>query len=230
MIRTRKSILYLSAHHDDMVYSSAITIRQLLKRGCQVANLNLFTISGWHATKALLNIEEVSKIRLEEERKMSIEMGYYTLSVGLPDSFSRGLNAYQELTQCCDEQQAESFSVILRRYLKPFSYDFVFVPISAGNHIDHKYTRYLAEKNCDAGTFVYYEDMPYVATGVEISHLIPNNYTPIYFLGDYEAKLADIRVYDSQLEDKNLEVIRRYGYSLVKGHYAERIWVSQCQN
>lgn len=222
-----KHILYFSPHYDDMIYSSSITIRELKNVKCDITNLNFFSKSGWCVGGTNLNIEDVSNMRLEEEIKMSKIMGFKSYSLGFDDSFVRGLDAFQELTQICKKEEINKMSKFLGTYLESFSYDWVFVPIAFEKHIDHRYVRSIAENVVIKDKIVYYEDLPYIDKKNKVVGFISDFYQPILFIGEFKKKFCDMQEYCSQYEEANMKKIKIYGDSIVNGYYTERIWMGK---
>ena len=64
-----KIVIFLSPHYDDMIYSSSLTIRRLIKQHCQIVNVNFFTKSRWMASSIHKEVNVVSRIRFAEEQK-----------------------------------------------------------------------------------------------------------------------------------------------------------------
>lgn len=217
-------IIFLSPHLDDMIYSSAITIRKLIDRHCDITNFNFFTRSSWNAANNDCSIEENSNERLAEEQKMSQILGFKTLSMGLDDSSVRGLDAFSELTQECDPVELNKISEKFVKSLHISEYDFAFVPLAVGKHIDHKYVRETAERLFPQNRIIYYEDMPYAERGEDSIAYVPEGLKSILFEGDFSKKILDIEIYKSQTEKKNIEKMKKYGTGIENGKYVERIW------
>lgn len=218
------NILFLSPHYDDMIYSCAATIDNLLKQGCQVTNVNIFTRSKWSIISDICDTSIISALRFQEEQKVANQLGINSISIGLADSSIHDLDAETELIMECDPFLIDKYTEKVKHIVRCLLFDIVLTPLGKYGHIDHRYTRYISDNIFNTSNVLYYEDLPYFARfRSEYSNelqLMEN----ILFEGSFERKLLLMQQYESQFEMKNADIIQRYGNSIVIGKYVERLW------
>lgn len=219
-----KIVIFLSPHYDDMIYSSSLTIRRLIKQHCQIVNVNFFTKSRWMASSIHKEVNVVSRIRFAEEQRAAKHIGFATISLDIKDSSARGLNAIQERKQKCDVAMLNNCYKKFYVRMKNFKYDYIWIPLAVGNHIDHKYVRIIGEKFSLTNKRIYYEDLPYINEPEHTLKYVPKNYKTLYSYGRFSDKYRDICFYPSQFEKKNIDIIYRFGSKLIGKGYLERMW------
>lgn len=216
-----KRFLFISPHHDDMIYSCGGIIKKLLQNKKSVLNVNIFSISDWSSIENIEK-ESISSIRKMEEQAIALDWGFSTLDLDFPDSSMRGLDAVQELSSKVDNMLLEDIKTRLSNVVPDLSYDVVFLPRAIGNHIDHLYALSLSDFfSCPV---IYYEDLPYsyFFASVEDGYF---EEILVDVTEYYEDKIKGIYNYYSQLETKNINAIMSVGKHFIDGYFIERIWV-----
>ena len=224
---TGKKVLCLSPHHDDLLYSAALLVQQLLKQNCTLINVCLFTQSCWIA-QGIGDVEYISEMRFLEEQAASVEFGFSTISLHLSDSSVRGLDEVEELNVPINESFLKKCEEHFEANLGMKIYDAIIMPLAVGGHIDHRYTRIIGEKQNHIPIHLYYEDMPYLTNPKQVYDYLPSKAKPIIVYGSLKEKRRGYECYPSQAEPNNWKRISTYCQQLIHFSCVERIWV--CDN
>lgn len=216
-----RRLLFISPHHDDMIYSCGGVVKKLLHNNINILNINIFSLSDWSTIEGISK-EKISLIRKSEEQKIAREWGFDTIDLDFPDSSKRGLNVVEELSSEIDISLLLSIRNRLFEMITDVPYDVVFLPRAIGNHIDHLYAFNLS--TYFSSPIVFYEDLPY---SFFYNHLEDFRYNEVLLdvTEYYDDKLLGIYNYQSQLETKNVQAIIDKGKGFVDDCFIERVWV-----
>jgi len=205
--------------------------------GTKVSVYVVFSISRY--TKKFIGMEtKITRLRIAEEKRAGIQANYRPIFLGYPEPFVRpGYSSLKDLFNPCVVFRKDPVWKKVRQHLGKLIINhkgLICVPISCGNHIDHRIVSAcvweILEK-CPKLPVLFYEDLPYAFSYSyrEISELLRINNTakiPIksYFLTgtSIRKKLHLLRTYKSQLDSSDFEAVK-YCWALSKG---ERVWLT----
>jgi LmbE family N-acetylglucosaminyl deacetylase len=159
--------VFISPHLDDAVFSCGGTIAKHIYEG-DVLILNIFTNFQDNIKKGAIVL---GKNRYQEEADAASFLGFKSDNLGETDAFFRR-KIYQSPAKLFDYIDNEDINYIahlsekIESYLLNIEYNFLYVPLGIGWHVDHILS-YLAMKNhFTKSNLIFYEDAPYC--------LIPN--------------------------------------------------------
>jgi hypothetical protein len=108
----------------------------------------------------------------------------------------------------------------------------LFVPLTAGHHVDHLIVRAAAERL--GGELIYYEDYPYAEDAAQLAHVWGNDvWSPESIAlsdGALRAKSDAFRQHRSQIstfyrgDEEAAQRIQAYAEAIGQGQPAERFW------
>lgn len=215
-----KEILFISPHHDDLVYSCGGTILLMLNNKSNVCNLNIFSLSKW-SSNVEISIDEISTVRKKEEKEVSELWGFRSIDLDFCDSSYRGLNLFEELHTTVDTKLFVEISNAVSGVLQENKFDYAFLPMGIGNHIDHLYANRL--KEIITVPIIFYEDLPYAVFHKE-KHAYCYNECLVDVSLYASDKIAAMYCYRSQMEGKNHKAIIERGESFCKNKFCERVF------
>ncbi len=181
--------IYLSPHLDDAVFSCGALIHHQVQAGARVVvvtvcsgnppagPLSPFAQSLHERWLAGLDNAvgrppaEVAALRRSEDLAALAHLDAEAVHLDIPDSIYRVNPATHWATYASEAAifgaLHPSELTLIRRVaaklttlLRGFGRQHIYVPLAAGNHVDHQLTRRVAE--VAGGIFAYYEDQPYV--------------------------------------------------------------------
>lgn len=170
--------VFVSPHFDDVVLSCGGTVASLIARGVRPTVVTVFggettddTLSPFarwkHSRWGIDSIDDVLDTRRDEEARAATVLGYRALAFGFPDAIYRGerYSADRELYAVPKIQETGLQRLIADEVLSlPEWTDqtMVYVPLAAGDHVDHQIVHEAGQLLAQAGVTVYaYEDCPY---------------------------------------------------------------------
>lgn len=244
------SILFLSPHYDDAVYSCGGSIYELVQRGEDVQILTIMAgiprlpLPETPILKALrdrwdLGDNEVLARRKEDETAARI-VGAKTRYLDIPDCIYRTLEGqalYPSEESLWGEvhPQDPAYTVLANESLEDAS--LIYAPLGVGRHVDHQLVRSWALKLQAKGHDVrFYQDYPYLrqheAVDEALSHFGAMQAYPIVLSeAAVQAKIAAMAAYASQISTfwanevaMNAEVRQTFAY---EDSYAELSWGKQ---
>jgi LmbE family N-acetylglucosaminyl deacetylase len=246
--RTHSGAIFLSPHLDDAVLSCGGTIHRFVQAGKPVlvvsvmagdppqGDLSTFAKS-LHARWQLP--DNTVAMRRAEDIEALVDLGADWLHWPIPDCIYRQNDASGEFLYASEnaifgsiDSYEKDLIGTLSRYLDALPhFDSVFVPLAAGEHVDHRITRLAAERWFGPASIVYYEEYPYSQSENQLA-------TALGDLGewclqivnltqeDIEARIGAISRYRSQLstffDDLADMAFQVRGYNRVVG--GERFW------
>jgi LmbE family N-acetylglucosaminyl deacetylase len=171
---------------------------------------------------------------MQEERAVAEIAGYKVDFLGFGEPFVR--SGFASMTEIFDPSRDPSADPAWRNVYAALAsmmdshVSLVLAPIGCGDHIDHRMVNriastYLAEHS-DI-TMGFYEDLPYAAELSEseiaskVKDVCGKRLKPVVVGGDIGAKLELLRVYESQLDNTQIECVRNYW----NRQGGERIWL-----
>ncbi|MGA2435075.1 MAG: PIG-L family deacetylase [Bryobacteraceae bacterium] len=213
-------IVILSPHLDDGSLSLAGYITQNNQTN-HIKMINVFTISDFIQTFPIINdISKVTKIRKNEEQKVSKALNYESICL---DYLDKPLRA--------DYNKKETnimISNIKRDIINNISKDdTILAPLCCQKiiHPDHLIIHNIALELKNEGYKVkWYEELPYVDWGgFNVKKLEKVYYYELIPI-DIFKKLSVLRLYSSQVTIEWLNIIKKYSHFLVPFQSYERIW------
>ncbi|MCC7360503.1 MAG: PIG-L family deacetylase [Anaerolineales bacterium] len=256
--------IFLSPHLDDAVLSCGGMIYSRVRGGARAVVVSLCTANPppgplslfaqslherWTADAGRrLTPPEMAAARRTEDLEALAELGAEAVHLDVPDCIYR-LNPATNWPLYTSDQaifgslHAAELTLVRRvatrlaTLLRGFGRHHLYVPLSAGHHVDHQLARRAAETA--GGIHAYYEDYPYVAQAGErwpnpsqtMAHDRP--LTPEFVRlseADLTAKVAAIGRYASQLStfwasaEAMDQAVRRFANQTGGEAPAERIW------
>jgi LmbE family N-acetylglucosaminyl deacetylase len=126
----------------------------------------------------------------------------------------------------------ENQNIIFEK-LSNFDFDILFCPLTIGNHIDHQIIfEIVNQMNLDKQQVVYYEDFPYASEyslpqiDLFAANKLGNSYNiEIDISNVFDAKLEKLNIYKSQVNKREINMIKKYATSLKSGKIIERVWI-----
>jgi LmbE family N-acetylglucosaminyl deacetylase len=233
-----KGTIILSPHADD----AALSIGGMLCKRILEEPITLVTIFGRsnyiRGSAFQSNWETVTATRKSEDvaftNAININLKYLEFpeaSLRLGSSFNK---IFSENIHIEDQFFSEVLTVI-KQIIDNEGPKFLFAPLGLGLHQDHLIVNRLSHKiSTDWVPFVvYYEDLPYAANLSEkelLQHIssICSTLGPVYVSIDHElqCKLTNLMLYQSQIGEFELEVVRYYAAHWKQGRLYERAWAS----
>ncbi len=161
VLSTRPTILFLSPHLDDVVFSCPGRVLAEARSGARVVVATVFSHCGRDSANAA-NYRE----RREEDRASVRMLGAEPLWLGLPDAPFRHGYYDSFRTIIFGEAPAESewmprIIETINKLLESLCPDRVYVPLGVGHHIDHRLTFRAIVNRQWRGEICYYEERPY---------------------------------------------------------------------
>jgi LmbE family N-acetylglucosaminyl deacetylase len=245
------SIVFLSPHYDDAVYSCGGTIYQFVQQGEKVIILTLMgglpsfplpdtpIVRELQERWAIAEENPVTERRREDDAAAKI-LGAIPIRLNIPDCIYRqheGKALYPDDASLWAEvhPQDPAHAVLAKQELEDAS--LIYAPLGAGRHVDHQLVREWALKLQAQGRHIlFYEDYPYLrkreAVDEALTHFKPMQpYKVLLSEAAMQAKIAAMAAYSSQISSfwENAEAIDaevRQTFADAQG-YAERGWGKQ---
>lgn len=239
-ITKQSKIFILSPHIDDACFSLGGILSNLK---CRKTIWNVFSYTYY--SKYGKN-KDVMLQRKTEDKCFCETIDAKTIYTEYADAEARGYNCLSDyfgvptqvaITENWDLIKEISQQIISR--LGKDNVDIVFVPMAAGNHIDHLIVRQSAilamctlKKN---STIVFYEDLPY-AVDTNKMELAKKEIQYYFKLKEqhaeisYKNKTKLIEIYRSQIFSRDIDLIIKYSKSIERGKSCERMWMLQEYN
>lgn len=212
--------IFLSSHLDDAILSCGGIIRRLTRAGQSglivsvlagdppQGGLSDFALS-LH-TRWQLGNDAVARRRAEDVNACNL-VGADWLHWPVPECIYRqndmsGDHLYTSEESLFDSVKASEVGLIAalaRRIDSLPSFDALFAPLAAGNHVDHQLTRLAAELSLGPAALTYYEDYPYAQNEGNIAAALDEkdswrSEVIRLELADIDTKIGAIACYESQ--------------------------------
>jgi LmbE family N-acetylglucosaminyl deacetylase len=172
------SALFLSPHYDDVALSCGGTVALLADRGTHTAVVTIFGgeviddvlghFARWkHSRWGLNDMDAVREQRQAEDATATATLGVGSRWLGFPDAIYRGDRyvADQELygeVRTAEQPLAELMSAEIQSLPEWRPDATVYVPLAAGEHVDHQLVFMAGQVLAKSGVRVLaYEDCPY---------------------------------------------------------------------
>ena len=248
--------LYLSPHLDDVVLSCGGQIAQLVRSGGRVHVVTVFAGDAAPEAAVSPHVQELHKRwkldkhnpspgRRAEDRAAlkSISASIQVTHLSFPDCVYRlgqmGWPLYFTRDSIFGEvAEVESpligeIAQALRRMRLPRAAT-VYLPLTAGHHVDHQIVRAAGERWAGSRQVIYYEEYPYAEKPEQVTVALDGDTLQAQRIGlDEEAlrsKVRAIACYSSQIstffKDKAQMAarVRAYAETVGGGQPAERLW------
>ena len=243
--------IFLSPHPDDAVLSCGGTIYQLAQNdqrpivitifgGDQPADAPLSEFARSLHTRWQLS-DNAPTLRREEDRAACDRLNAYLINLRFADAIyridpitQRHLYTSEEAIfgDVRDPVIIDEVTETLRARIARTSPARLFVPLTAGHHVDHLIVRAAAERL--GGELIYYEDYPYAEDAAKLAHVWGNDeWSPESIALSDEALRAKIDAFvqhRSQIstfyrnDEEVAQRIRAYAESIGQGQPVERFW------
>ncbi|MFX1276761.1 MAG: PIG-L family deacetylase [Promethearchaeota archaeon] len=231
-------IIILSAHTDDVPLSlGGCLLGKLFK--AQPTVIVVFSITnyiiGYDGSQSE---QEVTRLRIKEENNAGRVANYKVKFLDFKDAFCRpNYSKYISLFQDNPIIEDPIYPIVKKELLKILvnHEGLICSPLSIGNHVDHKIlTNIIKDLLLEKPELpiLFYEDLPYadyipyskqekiIQELNKITQLQP------YFFTKFKIneKIKLLKIYQSQLDQKQLDMVFDYWDSIGKG---ERIWLTK---
>ncbi len=183
-------VVVLSPHRDDAAFSCGLTLNRLLSLGAEIAIVNICTISSYAPYLTPDDRDRVAEVtdvrRLEDlafvdlllqttvaeaHRIQLLDLAWQDLPLRWNAADDQALGPYTLL-----KAEIEAMAGALRTVP---AHDLLLAPFALGSHVDHRLVRQAAQQVFEAGSLVFYEDLPYACrtTRAERERLAPEQGT-----------------------------------------------------
>lgn len=238
------NVLIISSHFDDAPLSLGGMInRREVFHDLQI--LVVFTRSSYTILPNITNTTDyISRLRDLEMESYCKLLGIELNKLGFGDTTQRKypeVDIYKENiatflnTKKPEEDDIfESVKFELTSKIRNTNFDSIFFPLGIGNHLDHLIVHKIARSiSLKDKKIYYYEDLPYAAD-YEMEYLdwiankrlnSPHNIY-INITTELESKIMQLKLFPSQLAQKDFEFIKYHSLRLCKPNECsyERIW------
>lgn len=242
---------FLSPHPDDAVLSCGGTIYQLAQNDQRPIVMTIFGGDG-PADAALSEFahdlhtrwqldDDAPALRREEDRAACDRLNAYLIHLRFADAIYR-IDPITQRHRYASEEAifgdvrdpliVDEVAEALRSRIARASPARLFVPLTAGHHVDHLIVRAAAERL--GGELIYYEDYPYAEDAAKLAHVWGNDeWAPeLIALSDeaLRAKIEAFRQHRSQIstfyrdDEEVAQRIRAYAEAIGQGQPVERFW------
>lgn len=213
-----KKNIFVSPHLDDVVLSCAEIIVKEVSCGNSALILNVFTkeynddsisenAKNFHDLCGYSN-KPITNRKIEDQRALKT-LGVESLYLDEYEALYRKninneFHYYQPQSHFNSELSNElsyinRLTARIESILNYLEFDYIYIPLGIGNHIDHLIIRYVFEKIVANKKIIYYEDIPYK---LEYGNLMPSSYT-----FELESEIIEV---DSELFRKKIEALKYY--------------------
>ncbi|MCU0323185.1 MAG: PIG-L family deacetylase [Chitinophagaceae bacterium] len=230
---TKRKIILLSPHIDDIAFSMSGFLYQLTTKGYNIFLINIFNNSIYCLPE--FKTACINKQREMEDQKFVKQFNLNKINLNLNDSSILKHTVLSE-TICVpnDFRRKKVYKLFVKIFniIKPSK---IFCPIGIGGHIDHRMVKEVClEVNYNmVQKIFFYEDLPYVYnyTPKHISNIIEKT-TTLKLVPQYHdisniwlVKERSIAFYESQINQSIISSIKNYAKSLGNNRYLyERFW------
>ena len=246
--------LYLSPHLDDVVFSCGGQIAQLVRAGSRVRVVTIFAGDPPPVAADTAHVRELHNrwglgddpiaARRAEDRGALQLLGASVTHLSFPDCVYRlgrmGAPLYPLRDSIfgavapIESDLIQDVTRALGRLRVPRAAT-IYLPLTAGHHVDHQIVRAAAERWADSRwQVVYYEDYPYAEKPEEVRAALGGDAAQAKVVKLDEAalaaKVAAVECYRSQIstfyadEAEMAARVRAYAQAVGNGQPAERLW------
>lgn len=195
------SLLYISPHLDDVVFSCSGKILHDVANGCDVTIATLFS-SGSKM------VSEEYAARKAEDKKAAEILGARCVWMDFLDAPFRSsfYNSFRRIILERDISDNPEYVTLLRKAIKDLAVSLgaeeIYAPLGIGTHIDHRLV-FEAASGLSGLSVTYYEERPYVFA----RHAAKMRLSSIG-VGNYENSMIDVRDYVESL--CSLRYVKKY--------------------
>lgn len=232
-----KYILF-SPHPDDSILSMGGTI--LMKnQEVDFINCDIFTKKKYSIVK--ICPELANEVILNEEKAAMNEVGISNVLLEFEEALERKNGklsdvlgkkiTYEEIKQEAVYYELEQK---IREQIEKINPSAVFVPMGCGWHRDHLIVRFCVEeiiKSKKDITLFLYEDMPYSCNEewrkialIEAEEKFELEEIQVNIDECIERKIEIVKLYETQLKQRDIRIMKNYWSSISESGFCERIW------
>jgi LmbE family N-acetylglucosaminyl deacetylase len=228
----------VSPHPDDAALSAFMWMHKVEMAdggGVQPLVLDVFSRATWWRFAPPDSVEEIQRVRHDEERLVTSLTGARLQMLDLPEALLRGYTMH-DVFQPPVASRDSIVRAALAAAIEELTRESVLwlLPLGIGNHVDHVIARdetlaALEHAGVPNHRIFFYEDLPYAADQSGIPnfsdaipgrHLRPGSRGPI----PGNIKFECLRAYWSQLTWRQIELVREYARRVGSGTPEERVW------
>jgi len=238
----QRGTIILSPHADD----AALSIGGMLCKNALEEPVTLVTIFGrsnyLRESAFQSDWEFVTATRKSEDVAFADSLGIKLQYLEFPEASLRLGSSYDKIFSKeiqTEDQFPPDLITVINQIVDSESPKLLFAPLGLGLHRDHLIACRLPHKITKPGAtvVVYYEDLPYAAYVAEYEILrhasfVSPSLTPTYVSIDSELpnKLANLMLYQSQISEFELGIVKYYASRWKQGRLYERVWVSRADS
>jgi LmbE family N-acetylglucosaminyl deacetylase len=236
-ITEQSKFLILSPHIDDACFSLGGLLSELT---CTKLIWNIFSCSDFHKYG---NIKDVIAKRIDEDQRFCDKINAKNINAAYEDAHARGCTKLKEYLGISTEivlsnhrDLIENISLQIINTVVDYKIDILCIPMAVGNHMDHIMVRQSAiMAMMSSGATIpifFYEDLPYA---VDLGNLnqAKEEVSSFYLLKEVHTEISRlnkselIKLYESQISNRDIDLIINYSVSIEKGKACERLWMVQ---
>lgn len=224
-------VTVVSPHRDDAALSAAATLDLLARRGAAVTLVSCYTRSVWAPCLEGATVEEVTRIRKEEDERYVRGLGGRSLGLSLDDApLRRPGRPVFDPGEAEDAADAGPLAEALGPHLDA---DAVLVPLALGGHADHRVVRAAILAVARHLPLAVYEDIPYAfrldprriaGEAAALATILGRRLYPVRGLhpSPFTVWRRAVRCYPSQFSRRNVALMM----AALAARGGERLWVT----
>lgn len=225
-------ILLISPHFDDIAYSLGGFM--LTNRDLELEVVTCFSVSNYCPCLDYDHVEDISRIRFEEEKRYVAQLGCGLTILGFKEALLRNYTLSTIFSSAVDDfaLTSEIYRAIKKEIIRNDT-KIVFCPMGIGKHIDHLIVKKAVLNIVREDSRIllnFYEDLPYCGflQQQEYEYLINKKANVLKMAHTPKGswiykKIELLRGYSSQVTNEDITSVT-YHYNRIKG---ERYWSCQ---
>ena len=236
-VTERSKFFVLSPHIDDACFSLGGLLNELT---CTKLIWNIFSYTNYYKYGI---IKDVATRRMDEDQRFCEKINAKNINAAYPDAHARGCTRLREYLGITTEtvllshrDLIENISLQIINTVIDYKIDILCIPMAVGNHVDHIIVRQsaiLAMKSSDIRIpMVFYEDLPY-AVDLRNFEQAKEEISSFYFLKEIHTEISElnkaelIKLYESQISQRDIDLIINHSIHIGGGKACERLWMVQ---
>jgi len=236
-IPEQSKLLILSPHIDDACFSLGGLLSELT---CIKMVWNIFSYSNYCKYGS---IEDVIEKRMNEDQYFCKKINAKNINTMYEDAHARGCTRLKEYlgipTETVLLNHRELIENISRQIINAvidYKIDILCIPMAVGHHVDHMMVRQsaiLAMKSSSIKIpMFFYEDLPY-AVDLRNFKQAKEEISSFYFLKEIHTEISElnkaelIKLYESQISNRDIDLIINHSIHIGGGEACERLWMVQ---